>query len=104
VYNFILVDKQMQLKESPRKTKRFRLVFDDASYVDFGAKDGKTFIDGRTESERQAWIARHKKDKGYDDPTAGIYYSRVLLWAESTLKKAVRALEKKLGQKIDILV
>ena len=94
----------MQLKESPRKTKRFRLVFDDASYVDFGAKDGKTVVDGRTQKEREAWIARHSKDKGYDDPTAGIYYSRFLLWSEPTLKKAVRAFEKKLGKKIDMLL
>lgn len=94
----------MQLRESPRKTKRYRLVFDDASYVDFGSKNGMTFIDGRTEKERLAWIARHRKDKGYDDSTAGIYYSRFLLWTEPTLKKAVRALEKKMKKKIDVLV
>ena len=94
----------MQLKESPRKTKRYRLVFDDASYVDFGARGGKTVVDGRTQKEREAWIARHSKDKGYDDPTAGIFYSRMLLWSEPTLKKSVRAFEKKMKKKIDVLV
>jgi hypothetical protein len=94
----------MQLKESPRKTKRFRLVFDDASYVDFGADGARTFIDDRTQKERLAWIARHRKDKGWDDPKSGIYYSRFLLWTEPTLKKAVRALEKKMKKKIDVLV
>ena len=94
----------MQLKESPRKAKRFRLVFDDASYVDFGAKGARTLIDDRTQKEKLAWIARHKNDGGYNDPKKGIYYSRMLLWTEPTLKKSVIALEKKLGQKIDILV
>jgi hypothetical protein len=94
----------MQLKESPRKAKRFRLVFDDASYVDFGADGARTFIDGRTQKEKLAWIARHKNDGGYNDSTKGIYYSRMLLWTEPTLKKSVTALEKKIKQKIDILL
>jgi len=93
----------MLLQESPRKDKRFRLTFDDSSYVDFGAKDGITFIDGRSEKERQAWIARHKNDKGYDNPKSGIYYSRMLLWEEPTLKKAIRKLEKKIKNKIDVI-
>jgi hypothetical protein len=95
---------KMQLKESPRKAKRFRLVFDDASFVDFGAKGARTFIDGRTQKEKLAWIARHKNDGGYNDPKKGIYYSRYLLWTETSLKKAVKSLEKKLGKKIDVLV
>ncbi len=94
----------MQLKESPRKNKRFRLVFDDSSYVDFGAAGARTFVDGRTEKERLAWEARHKNDGGYNDPKKGIFYSRMLLWSEPTLKKAVRALEKKIKQKIDMLL
>jgi hypothetical protein len=94
----------MQLKESPRKAKRYRLVFDDASFVDFGAKGARTFIDGRTQKEKLAWIARHKNDGGYNDPKKGIYYSRYLLWTETSLKKAVKSLEKKLGKKIDVLV
>ena len=93
----------MQIRDSPRKAKRYRIIFDDTSYVDFGAKNGRTLIDGRTQLERQAWIARHKNDKGYNDPKSGIYYSRMLLWTETSLKKAVKSLEKKLGQKIDFL-
>jgi hypothetical protein len=94
----------MQLKQSPRKAKRYRLVFDDSSYVDFGSDGARTFTDGRTQKEKLAWIARHKNDGGFNDPKKGIYYSRMLLWTEPTLKKSVMALEKKLGQKIDMLV
>jgi hypothetical protein len=94
----------MQLKESPRKAKRYRIIFDDSSFVDFGAKDGRTFTDGRTQKEKLAWIARHKNDGGFNNPNKGIFYSRFLLWTEPTLKKAVKALEQKLGQKIDMLV
>ena len=94
----------MQLKESPRKAKRYRIIFDDSSFVDFGAKGARTLIDDRTQKEKLAWEARHRKDGGFNDPKKGIFYSRYLLWTEPTLKKSVMALEKKLGQKIDMLV
>jgi len=53
------------LEKSPRKNKRFRIYMTDPTphFHDFGQKDGKTFIDGRTEKERQNWIARHKSNK-----------------------------------------
>lgn len=94
----------MILRQSPRKDKRYRIIFEDSSYVDFGAKRGRTFIDGRTEAERQAWIARHKSDKGYNDPSKGIYYSRMLLWTEPTLKRAIKQLEKKMKKHIDAIL
>ena len=93
----------MILKVSPRKEKRYRLTFDNSTYVDFGQKNGKTYIDGRTDKEKDAWHARHKKDKGYDDPNAGIYYSRMLLWEEPSLKRAIKKFERKNQKNIDIL-
>jgi hypothetical protein len=51
------------LEPSPRKYKRYRITFDNGEFVDFGADGAKTFIDGRTKKEREAWIARHKNDQ-----------------------------------------
>lgn len=82
------------LEQSPRKNKRFRIKFDNGEFVDFGADGAKTFIDGRTEKEREAWIARHKDDRYYNDKRSGIYHSRMLLWTKSTLRDAVRAYER----------
>jgi len=69
----------------------------------FGSKTGKTFIDGRSEKEKQAWIARHRLDKGYNNKHSGIYYSRHLLWGKhKTLNKNIKELEKLLNVKIKV--
>jgi hypothetical protein len=94
------------LRKSDKKGKRFDLVMPERGHVhSFGAAGGKTFVDGRTEKEKAAWIARHKNDKGYNNKHAGIYYSRHLLWGPfSNLKKNVKALEKELGVRIKVQV
>ena len=81
------------LTKSNVKGKRFKIIMEDHSHS-FGSKGGKTFIDGRTEKERQAWESRHKKDKNYNSKHSGIYHSRKLLWTEPTLDKAVKRYEK----------
>lgn len=92
------------LRKSDKKGKRFDLVMPERGHVhSFGAAGGKTFVDGRTEKEKAAWIARHKNDKGYNNKHAGIYYSRHLLWgAHPDLKKNIKELEKKDNIKIKV--
>ena len=79
---------------SPLKNKRFRIIMTDHHH-DFGAKNGKTFIDGRTEKEKKAWEARHSKNKNWDSIHSAIYHSRMLLWSEPTLTQAIKLYEKK---------
>ena len=89
------------LKKSNRKGKRFEIDMIDHSHH-FGSASGKTFIDGRTEKERAAWIARHQNDKGWDNKHSGIFHSRYLLWHKPTLKEAIKQYEKKHNVKIKI--
>tara|TARA_R110002167_G_scaffold187948_1_gene389317 strand:- start:67 stop:360 length:294 start_codon:yes stop_codon:yes gene_type:complete len=90
------------LKKSNRKNKRFVIIMDKMKHH-FGSDVGKTFIDGRTEKEKQSWIARHKMDKGWNNKHSGIYYSRHLLWGKHTdLKKNIKDLEKLLNVKIKV--
>ncbi len=91
------------LQKSPRKYKRFRLTFDDNKFVDFGADGARTFVDGRTEKEKEAWVARHKGDKYYNDKRSGIYHSRMLLWTEPKLKDAIKEYEKIHDVKIKLI-
>ena len=91
------------LKKSDRKNKRFVIIMQDRGHRhDFGSDVGKTYIDGRTEKEKEAWIARHRVNKNWDNKHSSIYYSRMLLWTEPTLKKAIKALEKKNKIKIKV--
>jgi len=85
------------LKKSGRKGKRFLIDMPSMGHKHhFGSDVGKTYIDSRTDKERDAWIARHKKDKNWDSKHSGIYYSRYLLWGKhKTLDENIKELEKK---------
>ena len=85
------------LKKSNRKGKRFFISMPEFGHSHhFGSDVGKTYIDGRTIKEKDAWIARHKEDKNWNNKHSGIYYSRHLLWGKfPDLKKNIKLLEKK---------
>ena len=89
------------LKKSDKKGKRFVIIMDKMKHH-FGSDVGKTFVDGRTEKEKQAWISRHKNDKNWNNKHSGIYYSRHLLWNTKNLKKNIKLLEKLLNVKIKV--
>ena len=69
------------LKKSNRKGKRFMIKIDNKNYH-FGALpfEKGTFIDHKNQKIKNAWIARHKDDKNYNNKKSGIYYSRHLLF------------------------
>ena len=94
-------NKKYILKKSKRKGKRFEIDMNDMSHH-FGSDVGKTYIDGRTIKEKDAWIARHKGNKNYNNKHSSIYYSRHLLWSEPTLKEAIKKLQKKDKIKIEL--
>jgi len=94
------------LEKSKKPDKRFKVTMkgfpnmEDHSHH-FASKSGKTFIDSRSQKEKDAWFARHKKDKGFNSIHSGIYYSKNLLWGDNkSLSKNIKDLEKKLDAKI----
>ena len=89
------------LKKSNQKGKRFVIIMQGMKHH-FGSDVGKTFIDGRTQSERENWIKRHSVNKNWNNKHSGIFFSRYLLWTEPTLKEAIKKLEKLLNVKIKI--
>ncbi len=89
------------LKKSNRKEKRFVIEMPQYKHSHhFGSDVGQTFIDHKDEKKKSAWIARHKKDKGWDNKHSGIYHSRKLLWSEDTLTKSIKKYEKEHNIKI----
>jgi hypothetical protein len=94
------------LEKSKKPDKRLKVTMKNFPNMkdhshDFGAKGGKTFIDSRTKKEKDAWFARHKDDKGFNNIHSGIYYSKNLLWGDNkSLSKNIKDLEKKLDAKI----
>ena len=80
------------LKKSNNKGKRFEILMEDHSHH-FGSDVGKTFIDGRTQKEKENWINRHRKTKSYNSKHSALYHSRKLLWNKPTLKEAIKEYE-----------
>ena len=91
--------KLYRLVKSAKKNKRYR-IYMESHFHDFGQKDGRTFIDGRSEKEKKNWIARHKSNPNWNSFHSPIYQSRFLLWEEDTLDKAIKKYEKKHNVKI----
>ena len=66
------------------KNKRFYVVYNDKT-INFGAKDGKTFIDHEDEKKLHAWRARHSKiynknGLAYKDKTSASFWAWHILW------------------------
>ena len=90
------------LKKSRNKGKRFVIIMDNMKHH-FGSDVGKTFVDNRTEKEKDAWLKRHQVNKNWNNKHSSIYYSRHLLWGKhKDLKKNIKDLEKLLNVKIKI--
>jgi len=90
------------LKKSDRKGKRFVIIMDNMKHH-FASDVGKTFIDSRTDKEKDAWIKRHRQDKNWNNKHSGIFFSRHLLWGKhKNLKKNIKDLEKLLNVKIKV--
>ena len=91
------------LKKSKRDDKRFVLIMEELGHKhNFGLKGGKTFIDGRTEKERQNYIARHKVRENWNKSgihTAG-FWAFHLLWNKPTLTESIKDVEKRFNIKI----
>ena len=69
---------------SPRKGKRYRMVFaDPIKIMDFGLKDGSTFIDHGDEVKRKNYLSRHSKREDWGQVNPGSA-SRCILWGENT--------------------
>ena len=70
---------------SKAKGKRFYVIY-DGKKINFGQRDGKTYIDHRDEKKRKAWRARHEKIKlksgklAYKDPKQPAFWSYRILW------------------------
>jgi len=98
--------KKITLKNATQKGKRYTVIMEGFPNMknhshSFGSASGKTFIDGRNQKEKSAFIKRHENDKGWNQIHSGIYYSRYLLWGPyDNLKQNIKSLERRLNAKI----
>lgn len=113
---------KVELKKSPKSEKKFRVTFEDGSYVDFGAKGYTDYTKHKNPLRMRSYVRRHggnvpNKLKNELDPkkvqdkmlnvtksnkenwskngikTAG-FWSRWLLWSYPTIKEAKNFMKK----------
>lgn len=94
--------KIINITESNKKNKRFKVLLDDGSEYNFGLKDGKTYIDEKDKNKRYLWWSRHYENKTEREridnfiPSPALF-SAYLLWGKYTnLKDNIDWLNNKL--------
>jgi hypothetical protein len=79
----------LSVTTSKRKDKRLTAKFKvggRTESVSFGLKGGKTYVDGRTWAEREAYLARHRPREDFGNPlTAGSLASHISYGGSTTL-------------------
>ncbi len=81
--------------KNKRLTAKFK-VGSKTQSVSFGLKNGKTYIDGRTWAEREAYLARHRPREDWADPTTRGSLAKHILWGRHrSIEKNVKAFKSK---------
>lgn len=87
--------KLLSIKPSDRKEKRYVAEFCECSgdtkcksekrkRTHFGFKDGSTYIDHKDDKKKDAYIARHKVNENWNDPTSAGALAFHILWGPTT--------------------
>jgi hypothetical protein len=100
IFSNTIITNIVSIKNSPIKTKRFRITLDNNKHYDFGLKTGQTYIDHKDKIKRHNYQVRHynlKKEQPYiqnliPSPALFSYY---ILWGEtSDIMKNIKLLNK----------
>jgi len=63
--------------------------------VHFGYKGGSTYIDHKDDKKKDAYIARHKVNENWNDPTTAGALARYILWNKKTLSESIADFKKR---------
>ena len=70
-------------------TAKFKMDNDREKTVHFGQKGARDFIKTKDENLKKAYIARHKVNENFNDPTTAGALSRWILWNKPTLRASI---------------
>jgi len=96
----------LSVKNSPKPEKKLMATFckcekkneckgKNHKVVHFGSKGSSTFIDSKDNKKKDAYIARHKVNENFNDPTSAGALSRWILWNLPTLSGSIAFFKKK---------
>lgn len=87
------------LSKASQKGKRFQVKTPEGKTIAFGSDVGSTFIDHQDATKKKAWEARHKKGNpsAWNNKNSPLWWARVILWSQPTLKGAINHVRNKYG-------
>ena len=85
------------LYKSPLATKKFRVIFQDGTHVDFGAKGYSDYTIHKDPERKSKYILRHKKTENWTNIKTAGFWSRWLLWEKPSLTAAKKFMKLKFG-------
>jgi hypothetical protein len=96
----------LNIKKSDRPEKRMVATFckcekkneckgKNTKTVHFGFKGGSTYIDHGDDKKKANYIARHKVNEDWTDPTTAGALSRFILWNKKTLSASIADFKKR---------
>ena len=89
----------LSVTTSKRKDKRLTAKFKvggRTESVSFGLKGGKTYVDGRSWAEKEQYLARHRPNEKWSDPTTRGSLAKHILWGRHrSIDKNVKAFKSK---------
>ena len=80
--------------KSDVKDKKMKAVFyDDKTKIKtthFGYDKGKSFIDHKDDSKKEAWIARHKVRGSFQEPMSASALAKHILWNKPSIQNSIK--------------
>ena len=93
----------VKLFKSPKTEKKWRVVFENGSHVDFGQMGYSDFTIHKNPTRMKLYLGRHRH-MGETWSKRGInsagFWARWLLWSKPNMRDAKKLLHKKFGLKI----
>ncbi len=94
----------MLVKKSPNVNKKFRVIFDNGTHVDFGARGYSDYTIHKDPERKRRYIIRHQRRENWNNPKTAGYWSRWFLWERPSITESKKYIERKLHRKIKWMI
>jgi hypothetical protein len=78
-----------RLIKSPKPVKKWRVILEDGSHVDFGQKGYSDYTKHKDPARMRRYLQRHARmHENWRNPRTAGFWSRWLLWSKPNLEEA----------------
>ena len=93
--------KLLTIKPSTKPEKKYMAVFETdkgtTKTTHFGSAGMSDYTKHHDEERKERYLARHKANENWNDPTSAGALSRYVLWNKTTLRESIKDFKSKFG-------